>query len=296
MSVASVVKPQPGEPLRLLAVHAHPDDESSKGAASIAMYVSQGVQAMVVSCTGGERGDVLNPNIDLGATPIGEIRREEMHRAATILGVQHRWLGFEDSGWPDGDPKPPLPSGCFGDLPLETVAAPLVDIVREFRPHVMTTYDENGGYPHPDHIRCHEVSMYAWEKAADASFQASGEPWSVAKIYYHHTFTRARVVALHEALLAAGIDSPYHEWLDGWAVEDDSFHRVTTRVPCAEFFSIRDEALRAHATQIDPDGSWFAVPHAMQVEIWPTEDFELAQSRIGNFDNETDLFTGLRTT
>jgi mycothiol S-conjugate amidase len=138
MSESAVALPRPNEPLRLLAVHAHPDDESSKGAASTAKYVSEGVQVMVVSCTGGERGDILNPGFDLGERDIAQVRRSEMHKAAEILGISHRWLGFEDSGWPDGDPKPPLPKGCFADLPLELVSAPLVEIVREFKPHVIT--------------------------------------------------------------------------------------------------------------------------------------------------------------
>ncbi|MEI6404876.1 MAG: mycothiol conjugate amidase Mca [Actinomycetes bacterium] len=289
------IPPRVGEPLRLLAVHAHPDDESSKGAASTAKYVREGVEVLVVSCTGGERGDILNNRVELAGRTIGEVRREEMANAAKILGIQHRWLGFEDSGWPDGDPKPPLPQGCFADLELEFVAAPLVEIVREFRPHVMTTYDENGGYPHPDHIRTHEVAMFAWDKAADADYETGQEPWTVSKIYYHHTFTRERVVAMHEALLGLGLESPYEDWLKDWDETENALQRVTTRIPCGEYFNIRDEALQAHATQIDPDGSWFAVPHAMQIEIWPTEDFELAQSRIGEIGLEDDLFNGLRS-
>ena len=293
MSDPKVQLPLPNEPLRLLAVHAHPDDESSKGAASTARYVHEGVEVMVVSCTGGERGDILNPAFELGDRDIAQVRREEMRAAAEILGVQHRWLGFEDSGWPDGDPKPPLPEGCFGALPLEQVAAPLVDIVREFRPHVITTYDENGGYPHPDHIRTHEVSMYAWEKAADPAFPAAGEPWAVAKLYYHHGFTKARTQAMHDACVELGIDSPYQEWLESWEEDDLVTNRVTARIHCADWFDIREAALTAHATQIDP-ATWFVIPQEKLIEIWPTEDYELALSRIGDIVKEDDLFTGLR--
>ncbi len=294
MSEIAVSLPAPGESLRLLAVHAHPDDESSKGAASTAKYINEGVEILVVSCTGGERGDILNESFELGDRSIFEVRREEMARAAEVLGIQHRWLGFEDSGWPDGDPKPPLPEGCFADLPLEHVAAPLVDIVREFRPHVITTYDENGGYPHPDHIRTHEVAMYAWHKAADPEFVTNLPAWAIAKMYYHHTFSKERVIALHQALLDAGLESPYAEWLDNWEDTEDAQSRVTARIHCAEYFDIRDEALKAHATQIDPQGSWFAVPHELQIEIWPTEDYELALSRTGSIEPEDDLFNGLR--
>ena len=168
------------EPLRLMAVHAHPDDESSKGAATLAHYVKEGVEVLVVTCTGGERGDVLNPaaQADVDALGIAEVRRQEMAEAVRILGVGHAWLGFADSGYPEGDPRPPLPAGCFADLPLDVASEPLVRLVREFRPHVITTYDENGGYPHPDHIRCHEVSMEAFTKSGDAAaYPDSGQVW-----------------------------------------------------------------------------------------------------------------------
>ncbi len=132
----------PTEPLRLLAVHAHPDDESSKGAATMARYVREGVDVLVATCTGGERGDILNPALaddpELAAD-LPAVRRREMALAQQILGVRHTWLGFVDSGLPDGDPKPPLPEGCFALVPLEEAAAPLVRLVREFRPHVVLT-------------------------------------------------------------------------------------------------------------------------------------------------------------
>ena len=156
-----------GEPLRLLAVHAHPDDESSKGAATTAKYVAQGVQVLVATCTGGERGSILNPRMD---TPenwanMTTLRNAEMARAKTILGIEQTWLGFVDSGLPEGDPLPPLPEGCFGLMDPDEAAGPLVKVIREFRPHVITTYDENGGYPHPDHIMCHKISMAAVDAA-----------------------------------------------------------------------------------------------------------------------------------
>src|SRR5258708_30523586 len=140
-----------------MAVHAHPDDESSKGAATMARYADEGVRVMVVTMTGGERGDILNPAMDLPDVHgrITEIRRDEMAKAAEILGVEHHWLGFVDSGLPEGDPPPPLPDGRLRVVPLEEPVEALVRLVRKFRPHVMTTYDENGGYPHPDHIRTH---------------------------------------------------------------------------------------------------------------------------------------------
>src|SRR6195952_4240782 len=201
-----------------MAVHAHPDDESSKGAATMAKYAAEGHQVLVVSLTGGERGDILNPAMDLPEVHgrIAEIRRDEMARAAGILGVQHAWLGFVDSGLPEGDPLPPLPEGCFALVPIEEAAAPLVELIRRFRPQVMTTYDERGGYPHPDHIKTHEISVHAFEAAADPErYPELGEPWQVSKLYYPMSFTLPRTKALHEAVLAMGADSPYTEGLRG---------------------------------------------------------------------------------
>jgi mycothiol S-conjugate amidase len=292
-----------GDQLRLMTVHAHPDDESSKGAATCARYVAEGAEVMVVTCTGGEAGSILNPAMDrpeVLADMMG-VRRAEMARAAEILGVAHRWLGFVDSGLPEGDPKPPLPEGCFALEPLEVPTEALVRVMREFRPHVVVTYDENGGYPHPDHIRCHEVSMAAWEACGDPDrFPDAGEPWQPLKLYYSHGFSKARIVAFHEALLAAGLESPWVEWLERWDdTRTDPGTRVTTRVRCAEYFPVRDQALLAHATQIDPNGRWFSMPIEMQQRVWPTEEYELARSLVGD-PQETesvedgDLFAGVR--
>jgi mycothiol S-conjugate amidase len=284
-------------PLRLMAVHAHPDDESSKGAAASARYVAEGVAVMVVTCTGGERGDVLNAAAQAEVDERGllAVRRDEMARAAAVLGVRHAWLGFEDSGYPEGDPPPPLPSGCFADLPIEETIETLVGLIRQFRPQVVTTYDENGGYPHPDHIRTHETTMAALDAAADGSRYADlGPAWQVAKVYYNQTFSKARVQALHLAMVDADLDSPYHDWLKNWEDRPDDAARITTRVPCSEWFEVRDRALLQHRTQIDPDSMWFQVPLEFQREVWPTEDFQLARSTVPVALPEDDLFAGLR--
>jgi mycothiol S-conjugate amidase len=283
--------------LRLMAVHAHPDDESSKGAATTAMYVEQGVEVMVVTCTGGERGDVLNPRAQAAVDEFGleEVRRREMAEAAAVLGVRHAWLGFPDSGYPEGDPLPPLPPGCFADLPLAEVVPSLVRHIREFRPQVITTYDENGGYPHPDHVRTHEITMSAVDAAADAAYLAElGAAWQVQKIYYNQQFTKSRVMALHLAMIDEDLESPYHDWIANWDERPDAASRITTRIAAADWFETRDRALMAHATQIDPDGQWFAVPMELQKSVWPTEDFELARSLVETDIPETDLFAGLR--
>jgi mycothiol S-conjugate amidase len=217
-----------------------------------------------------------------------------MAEAAAVLGVRHEWLGFMDSGLPEGDPPPPLPEGCFALQPLEAATAPLVAMVRAFRPHVITTYDENGGYPHPDHIMCHRVSLEAFQAAPDAErYPDAGEPWQPLKLYYHAGFSRSRMMAFHEALLAAGRESPIAQWLDSWP--DDRVERtITTRVECAKWFGRRDRALLAHATQIDPDGWFFLLPGEEQARLWPTEDYELAGSVVPTDLPEDDLFAGVR--
>src|SRR5690625_909058 len=283
--------------LRLMAVHAHPDDEASKGAATTARYAAEGAEVMVVTATGGERGDVLNPRLANAAAvkrDITHYRRTEMANAAAALGVQHRWLGFIDSGLPEGDPLPPLPDGCFALEPLETATEPLVRLVREFRPHVMTTYNETGGYPHPDHIMTHKISMAAYESAGDPEqFPGTGEPWEVSKLYYDVGFSSERIRVIHQTLLERGIESPFEEWLQRRG--DRPERTVTTRIRCEDYFGHRDRALLAHASQIDPDGFFFAVPREIEREVWPYEQFELARSRVETQIPEDDLFAGVRS-
>ncbi len=285
------------EQLRLMCVHAHPDDESSKGAATMARYAREDVDVLVVTLTDGSRGSVLNPAMDRPEVlaDITAVRAAEMDRAREILGVRQVFLGFVDSGLPEGDPLPPLPQDCFAAGSLEEQTEALVRVVRQQRPHVMTTYDENGGYPHPDHIRCHEVSVAAFEAAGDPErFPDAGEPWQPLKLYYNLTFHKSRLEKLHQAMLAAKMDSPYAEWLVKWEDKPGDAERLTTSVPCAQWFPIRDAALIAHATQVDPTGRWFACPVELQQETWPYEDFQLARSLVDSPLPEDDLFAGVR--
>lgn len=287
-------------PLRLMAVHAHPDDESSKGAATTAKYAAEGSDVLVVSLTGGERGSILNPAMD---TPgildrIEDVRREEMAAAAKALGVRHRWLGFIDSGLPEGDPRPPLPEGSFATVDLDEATEALVRVVREFKPHVITTYDENGGYPHPDHIMCHKVSMAAYESAGDADrFPDAGPPWTPLKLYYDHGFSLQRLEAFAAEYDRTGEPFPMRDFMERIraraAEHGDVMGRVTTQIDCGKYFPQRDDALRAHATQVDPNGMFFAIPLEIQQRLWPTEEFELAKTRVRTEIPETDLFAGI---
>jgi mycothiol S-conjugate amidase len=226
------------------------------------------------------------------------IRREEMARAREILGVQQRFLGFTDSGLPEGDPPPPLPEGCFALQKLEDAAEPLVAAIRDFRPHVILTYDENGGYPHPDHVKTHEVTVEAFDAAGDQDrYPSAGQPWQPLKLYYFATFHRQRFTALHEEMQRRGLESPYTDWLARWDDEETGGRpelAITSRVECAEFFPIRDQALLAHQTQIDPASSWFACPPEVQQAAWPTEDYHLARSLVDTELPESDLFAGVR--
>ncbi|GAA4836466.1 mycothiol conjugate amidase Mca [Garicola koreensis] len=287
--------------LRLLAVHAHPDDEASKGAAMMAAYADAGAEIMVATATGGERGDLLNPAADTAQChrDMTGLRRTEMKNAAETLGVSHAWLGFVDSGLPQGDPMPPLPFGSFGTLELEQAAAPLVRLIRAFKPHVVTGYDESGGYPHPDHIMSHRITVEAYHAAGDPQkYPECGQPWAPQKLYYDRAFNPGRLRALHEALVEAGIESPYEERLLRFEQGDRpdwlTTHEVTTKVPVGDFFEKRDAALRAHRTQVDPEGFFFATPNDFLREVWPYDDYVLVDSAVHTELPEDDLFAGLR--
>ena len=290
--------------LRILAVHAHPDDEASKGAAMMAAYVAAGADVMVASCTGGERGDILVEEATAMARAhrdLAGLRRAEMAGSVEALGIRHRWIGFVDSGLPEGEPLPPLPFGAFASLPLQTTAAPLVRLVRSFKPHVIVTYDENGGYPHPDHIRSHEVAVEAFRAAGLAEeYQGLGEPWNVSKLYYDRGFAPERWEALHEGLLEAGLPSPFGERIAAIRAELESGtgraarHETTTRIFVADFLDRRDAALLAHRTQVDPKGFFFAVPSTVAAKAYPWDDYTLIASRVRVSLPESDLFTGLR--
>jgi mycothiol S-conjugate amidase len=282
--------------LRLLAVHAHPDDESSKGAATYAAYLSRGAQVMVVSCTGGESGDVLNDGLAeriRAERDMAGFRFQEMARAREVLGIEHRWLGYRDSGLPaEGESIPP---NSFADIPVEHAARPLVRLIRDYRPHVMVTYDENGGYPHPDHIRTHEVAVRAFEAAADpGEYPDAGAPWQISKLYYDRIFNADRVLSVYEAMGATEPPHPDRESFAGlveWMGERR--HRLTTRVPAGDFLEVRDAALRAHASQVPPDDRFWFWPNDLLRSAWPTEDFELIRTHVETDLPEDDLFAGI---
>ena len=279
---------------RLLTVHAHPDDEASKGAALVARYVAEGARATLVCCTGGELGEVVNKAMDRPEVVerLAEVRRLELEASAGIIGFHEvEMLGYLDSGMPDmeenADPE------NFANAPLDEAVARLVRIIRRDRPHVILTYgDDQGGYPHPDHLRVHEISVHAFDRAAEAGWYPElGEPWQAAKMYYS-IWAKARVQAVHDKMIALGLESPYtQEWFDRFSQD----HRITTQVPIGEWLHVRDDALRAHATQIDPaEPFWFGLAPEVMAEVYPWDDYILARSTVDIELPEDDLFAGVR--
>ena len=213
-----------GPTRRLLFVHAHPDDESSKAAATAARYVDEGARVTLVTCTDGAAGEVLNPSFPtalLDAVGMAQVRRDELADAVAAIGFHavHQ-LGFPDSGWHEDASV--VPDGTFARMDLDVAAEALAAVLREERPHVVVTYPENGGYPHPDHIMTHLVALRAIELAAPV--------WQVAKVYAANTFLHERVVAMHEAMLAAGLESPYADWIESGRRPDVVPH---ARIHCA---------------------------------------------------------------
>lgn len=280
--------------LRLLSVHAHPDDEASKGAATVACYATQGIESTLVCCTGGEAGEILNPAMDRPEVHerLAEVRLEELERSVAIIGYHDLvMLGYRDSGMPDSPEN--ADARAFANAPLDEAVGRLVAIIRRVRPQVVVTYgDDQQGYPHPDHLRVHDISIAAWDAAGDPErFPEAGEPWAPSKLYYS-AWARARFVAMHQGFLDAEIESPFDQkWFD----RPSHDHLITTQVDVREHYAARSGALKAHATQIDPTSPfWFGLPDEVVAGLYPWEDYQLADSRIPTDLPETDLFAGLR--
>ncbi len=286
------------EPLCLLQIHAHPDDEASKGAGVTAMYHAQGVRNVLVCCTGGEEGDILNPAMDRDEirNDLFAVRMAELNESVRILGYEAlHLLGYRDSGMPETEAN--ARPDNFWNAPLEEAVERFVRIVRAEKPQVIVSYAEDREwYPHPDHIRTWEITEPAIAAAADPlQFPDAGAPWQVSKLYFV-SWAFARVKALHDAHLEHGMESPFERWFEGnFADRDDRF---TTRIDVGEYMPQRRAALLAHATQVTPDGFWMKLPDDVSRAAYPWEDFILASSTVdtGVADGELehDLFAGIR--
>jgi mycothiol S-conjugate amidase len=285
------------EPLCLVTVHAHPDDESSKGAATVARYHAEGVRTVLVCCTGGEAGEILNPAMDRPDVKerLAEVRMQELAEATAIIGFDEVvLLGYRDSGMPETpfneDPR------CFAKADLDEAIGRLVAVIRRERPQVVITYpDDQQGYRHPDHLRVHDITVPAFEAAGDPdAYPGTGDPWQPRKLYYS-AWSQARMRAMHAKFLELGIESPYsEEWMNRPGMDD----RITTKIDVSGHHTVRRDALIAHATQIDPTSKfWFGLPP--DVVAYPYDDYILARSlvdgpRPDGAGLEDDLFAGLR--
>ena len=276
----------------LLCVHAHPDDESSKGAGTVARYSASGVHTVLVCCTGGEEGDILNPAMDRPDVRerLPEIRMEELSRAADIIGYDEVvLLGYRDSGMPDTEANARPDS--FAQADLDEAVGRLVHEIRRTRPQVIVTYHEDQkGYPHPDHLRVHDISVLAFDRAGDPlAYPDLGEPWQPLKMYYT-MWSRRRTRAIHEKHLELGLESPWGDWLD----RPDTEHDITTVIDITGHTRVRREALIAHATQIDPTSPrWFGLPPDVADTVHPFEEYTLARSLVETTLPEDDLFAGV---
>jgi N-acetyl-1-D-myo-inositol-2-amino-2-deoxy-alpha-D-glucopyranoside deacetylase len=291
---------------RLLLVHAHPDDETIGSGATMAKYVSAGAQVTLVTCTLGEEGEILVPELaHLAADQsdgLGKHRIMELEAAMTELGVTDwRLLGgphaFRDSGMVGTPPNDR--ADCFWRADLLEAAKHLVKIIRETCPQVLVTYDDFGGYGHPDHIQAHRVATYARELAAAPSFAPElGAPWSIEKVYWT-AFPVSVMRAGIEMLKAAGEDT-------GFAAQDPDEipfacpdELVTTAIDGGEFAEQKMRALRAHATQISTEEGFFALSNNLGSQVMGTEYYRLVAGTLAEpFDamgRETDLFNGIST-
>ena len=289
--------------LSLLTVHAHPDDEASKGPATIAKYHAQGVRTTLVTCTGGEEGDILNPAMDTAAAKehIAELRRAELAEAAQVIGYDEVvWLGYRDSGMPDSPANADQRS--FSRAGLDEAVGRLVAVIRRVRPQVMVTYPEDqSGYPHPDHLRVHEISIHAFEAAADPDrYPGAGDPWAPARLYANGWSTQ-RMRAIHDKFLEFGLESPFEgerlARLLATPEEPAAGAVPPTRIDVTGYTEVRRLGLLAHRTQVDPNSPhWFGLPPDVADGIYPIDDYQLLRSRVTPAgDGGTDLFAGLRS-
>jgi N-acetyl-1-D-myo-inositol-2-amino-2-deoxy-alpha-D-glucopyranoside deacetylase len=297
---------------RMLLVHAHPDDESIGQGATMASYVARGTQVTLVTCTLGEEGEVLVPDLaDLASDRddlLGQHRITELANAMKELGVtDHRFLGgpgrYRDSGmvWSEEGHAAvgeDVKEGTFWRADLLEASTLLVDIIREVRPQVLVTYDEFGNYGHPDHIQAHRVATYAASLAAVASFRPElGEPWEIAKVYWgamslnrmREGLRRLRAAGNTTAFEGMDPDGPMPPFM----VPDDQLSAV---VDANDFADAKMRAMKAHETQIAVDGPFFALSNNVGNHVWGTEYYRIAKGERGPLNEdglETDLFAGL---
>ncbi|NUP49954.1 MAG: N-acetyl-1-D-myo-inositol-2-amino-2-deoxy-alpha-D-glucopyranoside deacetylase [Catenulispora sp.] len=290
---------------RLLLVHAHPDDEVIGTGATMAAYAAEGAHVTLVTCTAGEEGEILVPELAHLAADredrLADVRVVELANAMTALGVaDHRFLGgfgrYRDSGMM-GTPANEKPR-AFWHADVDEAAWHLVAVVREVRPQVLVTYDENGGYGHPDHIQAHRVAMRAVDLAADPDYAPElGAPWDIAKVYW----TAVPNSALAEGLRALKEAGDASGFLAVDSVDDLPFGTddalVTTCIDGSAHGEDKRAGMRAYPTQISLEDGFFALSNSIGMEFMAQEYFQLVKGVAERSDTglEKDLFAGLPT-
>lgn len=280
--------------LRLLTVHAHPDDESITMGGTLALCADRGIRTAVVCCTDGQLATIYAPDMPEEETRprLGEIRREELRRACAALGVDEvHFLGYHDSGMAGAETNDD--PAAFWRSDVDAAVGRLVERIRAFRPHVVVTYDANGNYGHPDHVQAHRVTLLAVEAAYMRKlYPDAGEPWRISKMYYT-AFPAGQARRAVEIAKQFGQESPFGdtppEELD-FVTRDEL---VTTVVECGEQMVRKQAALRAHHSQITDDFPLLVMPAEMLREHFPHEHYQLVWSNVPTRIPETDLFAGL---
>jgi N-acetyl-1-D-myo-inositol-2-amino-2-deoxy-alpha-D-glucopyranoside deacetylase len=284
---------RPYEGIRILLVHAHPDDETINNGATMALYADRGAQVTLVTCTRGEEGEILVPGLSHFASTkqdlLGLHRESELAAAMKALGISdYRFLGapatkFRDSGMMGTEPnnRPDV----FWQADLDSAAAILVDVIEEVKPHILITYDEIGGYGHPDHIQAHRVAMRASELST----------WQIQKIYWN-TIPKSVIAQGMEKMKEIGSDFFGAESIDDVPfAKDDEF--VTTLIDGSDYVELKMAAMKAHETQIALDGPFFALSNNLGMQIWGDEYYTLVKgTKCEPFDSkgrETDLTSGV---
>ncbi len=319
--------------ITIMAVHAHPDDEVVFTGGTLALYSSRGVRTVLVTTTGGEEGEIHDPDLDPEeARPrLGDIRREELLRAVEILGIDHlEFLGYRDSGMVGTEPNE-RPDN-FHNADREEAICKLVALVRRYKPHVLITYDENGAYGHPDHIMCNVITHAAFEKSADPTYLPElGEPWQPLKLYYTHwpeeSWKQAREIYIERGLKWPEYEvepdgeeekkpdeDPEHESIEevveaqveqvtqAEALEENEPAKpkyipppTTTRIDVRDYIATKREATFVHRTQFAPDGFFKTMPDDIYVVAMGEEHYSLVESRLPGpaAGEESDILAGL---
>jgi N-acetyl-1-D-myo-inositol-2-amino-2-deoxy-alpha-D-glucopyranoside deacetylase len=281
------------EVLSLMCVHAHPDDESSSTGGTLAKYAAEQVLTSLVTATNGECGEIRDPHLNMAPWQnLGTIRRKELQLATSVLKVNFvNFLGYRDSGMAGTEDNYHADAFCQADL--EEACRLLVLNIRKLRPQVLVTYNENGGYGHPDHIMCNRVTQAAFELAADPDFawDDGEEPWQPKKLYYI-AHSRESSIKAHEAFEAQGLADllPRRRNYENYGLPDEE---ITTRIDISDYLALKRQALRCHRSQI-LGGRWDKMPDDLMRTYYAEETYVRVHSLVPAPDRETDLFAGLR--